>query len=188
MKKIPSVFCRNYDSDHLIRDEIVPGCEWVIAGEGIATRKWDGTSCLVRGGNLFKRYDAKRGKTPPLGFEPAQEPDPVTGHHTGWLPVVGAPEDRWHLAALADARIWCTDGTYELCGPAINSNPERFSSHVLIRHGIHPLPDAPRTFDGLRAYLANVDMEGVVFWHPDGRMAKVKVRDFGHIRTIVVAT
>ena len=32
MKKIPSLFCRNYDGDRLVRDEIVPGSEWVAAG------------------------------------------------------------------------------------------------------------------------------------------------------------
>lgn len=40
MKKIISLFKRNYEGDHLVRDEIVEGAEWVIAGEGEATRKW----------------------------------------------------------------------------------------------------------------------------------------------------
>ena len=65
MKKIISLFQRNYDGDRLVRDELVPGAEWVAAGEGKATRKWDGTCCMVRDGVLFKRYDAKAGKTPP---------------------------------------------------------------------------------------------------------------------------
>lgn len=71
MKKIISLFQRNYESDRLVRDEIVPGAEWVIASEGIATRKWDGTACLMRDGRLYRRYDARQGKTPPTGFEPA---------------------------------------------------------------------------------------------------------------------
>ena len=44
MKKIISLFQRNYEGDRLVRDELVPGAEWVAAGEGVATRKWDGTS------------------------------------------------------------------------------------------------------------------------------------------------
>src|ERR1043165_2461985 len=55
MKKIPSLFERNYETDRLVRDEVVPGCEWVLAGEGKATVKFDGTSCLYKGGNWFKR-------------------------------------------------------------------------------------------------------------------------------------
>ena len=38
MEKIISLFARNYDGDRLVRDEIVPGAEWVVAGEGRATR------------------------------------------------------------------------------------------------------------------------------------------------------
>ena len=100
MKKIISLYQRNYDGDRLVRDELVPGAEWVPAGEGIATRKFDGTCCMVRAGQLFKRYDAKAGKTPPAGFEAAQEPDAVTGHHPGWLPVGEGPDDRWHREAM----------------------------------------------------------------------------------------
>ena len=55
MKKIISLFQRNYDGDRLVRDEVVPGAEWVIAGEGVATEKYDGTSCMVRGGELLTR-------------------------------------------------------------------------------------------------------------------------------------
>ena len=36
MKKVISLFRRNYDTDHLVRDEVVEGAEWVIAGEGVA--------------------------------------------------------------------------------------------------------------------------------------------------------
>jgi hypothetical protein len=40
-------------------------------------------------------------------------------------------------------------------------------------------PDAPRTFNELREWLSGMDIEGIVFHHPDGRMAKIKKRDFG---------
>jgi hypothetical protein len=77
MKKIPSLFKRDYGSGaRLVYDEVAPGTEWAHAGEGVATRKIDGTSCLVRDGKLYKRYDAKAGRTPPDSFEPAQDPDP----------------------------------------------------------------------------------------------------------------
>lgn len=38
MKKIISLFQRNYDGDRLVRNEVTPGAEWVINGEGTATR------------------------------------------------------------------------------------------------------------------------------------------------------
>jgi hypothetical protein len=178
MKKIPSVFARNHETDCMLRDEVTPGCEWVLAGEGHATRKWDGTCVLVRSGQLLRRYDAKRGKTPPAGFEACMEPDAVTGHQTGWIPLTGDPSERWFIEVLPDVLHYCADGTYELCGPSIGANAEQFSRHTLIRHGVHVLPDVPRTFAGMRSYLAMHPLEGIVFHRDDGSMAKVKRHDF----------
>lgn len=176
MKKIISLFARNYDGDRLVRNEIVPGAEWVVAGEGIATRKFDGTCCLVRGGKLYKRYDAKRGKTPPPGFEPAQDYDPITGHMPGWIAVGDGPEDKWHRAADL---FGLDDGTYELCGPHVQGNPEGFPVETLVRHGSVEVPDCPRDYAGLKARLTGGGVEGVVWHHPDGRMVKIKAVDFG---------
>ncbi len=181
MKKIVSLFQRNYDTDRLVRDEIVPGAEWVIAGEGWATRKWDGTCCMVKGGVLYKRYDAKKGKTPPEGFIPAQDPDEKTGHWPGWLAVGDGPDDRWHREAFILDNGNLPDGTYELVGPKIQGNPECMERHCLIPHGIHFL-NAPRDFDSLREYLRHEDMEGIVWRHDDGRMVKIKKKDFGFKR------
>ena len=180
MKKTVSLFQRNYDGDRLVRDEIVPGAEWVAAGEGVATRKHDGTCCMVRDGKLFKRYDAKAGKAPPAGFEPAQsEPDAATGHWPGWIGVGDGPDDTRHREAFVTS---LGDGTYELCGPKVQSNPERFESHVLVLHGCEELTDAPRTFEALREYLRTHDIEGIVWHNPDGRMVKIKGKDFGFRR------
>lgn len=181
MKKIISLFQRNYDGDRLVRNEVVPGAEWVIAGEGRATVKLDGTCCMVRDGVLYKRYDAKKGKTPPTGFEPAQEPDPVTGHWPGWLPVGDGPDDQYHREAFKKGQPF-PDGTYELCGPKIQGNPLGLFVHVLYLHGGIDLCHAPRTFEGLRDYLKFLDGEGIVWHHPDGRMVKIKAKDFGYKR------
>lgn len=216
MKKIISLFQRNYDGDRLVRNEVVPGAEWVPAGEGVATRKFDGTSCLVRGGKLYKRYDVRgdydresgRSKAmfsytaadgrvfrynrePPEGFVPAQDPDDG-GHWPGWVPVGPEPEDCWHRQAFGEAAgvtgrgsmitfesCSLEEGTYELVGPKVQGNPEDAPRHLLVRHGACPLPDCPRDFDGIKAYLAEHDIEGIVWHHPDGRMVKIKGKDFG---------
>lgn len=78
------------------------------------------------------------------------------------------------------------DGTYELIGPHVNGNPEGRTKEVLAIHGAETLMDFPRTFEGVHEWFTkNPTLEGVVFWHPDGRMAKVKLKDFGirRIRT-----
>jgi hypothetical protein len=213
VKKIISLFQRNYDGDRLVRNEVVPGAEWVLAGEGVATRKYDGTCCMVRAGKLYKRYDHKPDNwkkiqralkakdyppepvwntLPPVGFERAQEePDPVTFHWPGWIPVnANNPEDQWHMQAAVnhgyceDGTLNLPDGTYELCGPKIGGNPEGLEEHSLIPHGFETFADAPRDFEGLKNWLAMHDMEGIVWHHPDGRLVKIKKRDFGLPRTL----
>lgn len=182
MKKILSLFQRNYDGDRLVRNEVVPGAEWVLAGEGWATRKYDGTCCMIRDGKLFKRYDLKSGRTAPAGFEPAQEADVVTNHQPGWIPVGDGPDDQWHREAWQIATDngdhVPSDGTCELLGPKIQGNPENFPHHILMGHGKDILADVPRDFDGIKAYLLARSIEGIVWHHPDGRMVKIKKRDF----------
>lgn len=179
MKKIISLFQRNYDGDRLVRNEVVPGAEWVLAGEGVATRKFDGTCCMVRDGKLYKRYDAKAGKPTPADFEAAQEPDPVTGHWPGWVPVGEGAEDKWHREAFARWGDLPPDGTYELCGPKVQGNPEGFNYHVLVPHGKLEVRGCQRDFDGIKAYLSSHNIEGIVWHHSDGRMVKIKGKDFG---------
>jgi hypothetical protein len=130
---------------------------------------------MVRDGKLFKRRELKGGKQAPEGFELADS-DAVTGKVVGWMPVTDAPEDKYHAAAF---RPDLQDGTYELLGPSIQGNPEGYEDHRLLRHAAAEVLDAPRTFDGLRDWMAGKDIEGLVWHHPDGRMAKLKLRDFG---------
>src|SRR5262249_54006946 len=135
----------------------------------------------------------------PPGFEPCEaEPDPATGHYPGWVPVGEGPEDRWFREATCSVRAVdgryavlgrpygepgvAPDGTYELCGPKVQGNPDGFWSHVLVPHGKTVLSDCPRAFEGLRDYLAGRDIEGIVWHHRDGRMCKLKGKDFGHKR------
>lgn len=179
MKKIISVFQRNYTTDRLIRDEVVPGAEWVLAGEGVATRKYDGSCCMVKDSELFKRYDAKKGKQPPVGFIPAQDPDSATGHWPGWVRVGNGPEDQWFRKAWENLAVTPSDGTFEAIGPHFQGNTESMLFDQLVHHGDVELLDCPRTFEGIREYLRELDIEGIVFHHPDGRMAKVKKSDYG---------
>lgn len=185
MRKIPSLFQREdapRGRQSLVVDRVTPGCEWVLAGEGVATVKFDGTAVLVRDGVLYARFDAKRGKPAPAGAIPCQEADPVTGHHPHWVRA-DRPEDRWIREAAANSP-WLAhvagETTAEACGPKINSNAEGLDSHVLWEHGCEIEPEAPRTFEALSRYLSDGRMEGLVWHHPDGRMAKIKTRDFGH--------
>jgi len=270
MKKIKSLFKRDYTHpDRLVYNEPVQGSEWVLNGEGVATYKWDGTSCLIRDGQLFKRYDRKlkfgkalkrqgyytdfinigstvsKTSRKPFkngdkqdhviaikeGFEHTGQPYAVltnnpnmdlrqlkpvgvtlperfyrnapdnweaaetkpnihTGHWPGWIPVGDEPESKWHRAAmdntLPNDEDTLRDGTYELIGEKVNSNKHRITGHMLVPHGHDELEHhqffttPPRTFDELNQWFSENELEGIVWWHPDGRMVKIKRSDFGY--------
>ena len=183
MKKIPTLFVRDRKDRSRVTSEVTPGCRWVYTeDEGVAaTEKVDGTCCLVRGGLLYKRREVKPGKPDPEGFELSEE-DPTTGKRFGWVPCARSnPADRWHFEAL-DGRdgVAIADGTYELVGPKVQGNPYGYEQHMLLRHGGFEIADPP--YPGiaeLSAWLAEHPVEGIVWHHPDGRMAKIKRRDFG---------
>lgn len=185
MRKIPTVFERDWDGDRrYVLPAVVPGCEWVAEGEGVPTRKFDGTCFMLdEQGDWWARREVKEGKSAPAGFV-ALETDPETGKTVGWEPAERSAFARWHAEATGVTRgggggMYRNAGTYELVGPKVNGNPEGYGTHLLIYHdGADRLPDAPRDFDGLAAWLHAHPFEGIVWHHPDGRMAKIKKRDF----------
>lgn len=208
MQQIPSLLVREKrDGKFLATPEITEGCEWVTAGEGVATEKFDGTACLVvalveaitpEGAHgslrLYRRHRHKEEKgTPPEGwFHWSRNLEQRSGH--GWIPVGDAPADRWHREAwLREGWAPIEPGTYELVGPRVQKNPYKLEAHELWLHGSRPRPDAllpeldqiarPRNIEELLVYweelLRLVHIEGVVYHHEDGRMAKLKRRDFG---------
>lgn len=184
MKKIPSLFIRNFDTGKVTR-EVNPVAQWVAQGEGVATRKWDGACCMIKGGRFYKRYTVRPNKKEPDNFIFCEK-DPNTGKKFGWIPVTDGPEDIYFREGFNNfiEQQVIREGTYELVGPKVNNNNDGFSYHTLIQHGITLLLDAPRTFDELKKYLSDGRIEGIVWWHKDGRKAKIKGVDFGIERQI----
>jgi hypothetical protein len=178
MKKIPTMFVRDWDGDRrYVLPEVTPGCEWVVKGEGTATRKYDGTCVMLDAdGRWWARREVKEGKLPPPGFAELERDD-ETGKTVGWEPAEQSSFARWHAEAVLEHDAWPA-GTYELIGPKVNGNPEDWPEHALVRHGRVELPGAPRDFDGLAKWLHEQPYEGIVWHHPDSRMAKIKKRDF----------
>ena len=182
MKKIPTLFVRNFDEHHnkTITREVTPGMEWVLAGEGTATVKIDGSCCAIIDGKFYRRYDAKKGKQPPLNAISCCDPDPITGHWPHWVPVSEDNKaDAWLIKAYEKAGCPKEDGTYEAIGPHFQSNPYDLDEDILERHGIRVLEDVPRSFEGIREYLEKHYIEGIVFWKDGQPMCKIKRSDFG---------
>lgn len=183
MKKISTLFKKNPENLGLVIDEINPDNAWVFDC-GVPTRKFDGEAHAIINGELYKRYDVKKGRSIPDGAIPCQEPDEITGHWPHWVKCERADGTyKWSFDAWdrmdEDEKV---DGTYELCGPKVQGNKEKFTHHILIPHGMDVLNDiSDFTFDGLKEYLSNqnLDIEGIVFYGRNGEMCKIRKSDFG---------
>ena len=187
MQKMPTLFIREFDNHRVIKvlPDVAKGCEWVLSGEGVATEKLDGTCTWFHDGHIWKRYDAKHGKpVPDDAIKCQEEADPVTGHLPCWVPVYDDdPSDKWFVTAYKDqleqGYVFEEGQTYELIGKHIRANPYNLDNDIYCKHGEKILPDVPRDFDGIRAYLESHKIEGIVFHRGNGEMCKIKRSDFG---------
>ena len=183
MKKIPTLFKREFEGTHIkaTLPVVTPGMEWVLNGEGVATVKYDGAACAIIDGELYKRYDAKNGKKPPEGAIPCCAPDPVTGHHPHWGKCdKNNPADKWFFEALWNSGV-LENGTYEAVGVHFQKNPYDLPKDIMIRHGQDVISKelCPRSFDGIKNFLKNNYIEGIVFWKEGEPRCKIKRTDFG---------
>lgn len=188
MKKIPTLFERTYDEKGRIigiTDTPKNGLEWVLDGEGYATIKVDGSCCAIIDGKFYKRYDAKNGKPVPEGAIKCQEEaDPVTGHLPCWVECsVDNRSDKWFLKAYDELcrhipQYLRDNATYEAIGKHFNGNPYNLEDDILIYHGIYRI-DVDRSFEGLKKYLEEHAIEGIVFWKDNIPQCKIKRSDFG---------
>lgn len=180
MNKIPTLFVRDPANMSRVTREVTPGCEWVLAGEGMATRKWDGTNVRVTVENgacmlLEKRRNPTR-EEKAAGAEPgyvvASRSDPADQHI--FAAVDATDFDEWPAGA------W----SCEALGPKIQGGVDGLPPTLLAFSlpdfaRFNRVGDAPRAFDDFAAFFTSTEWEGLVFHRKDGRMAKIKRRDFG---------
>ena len=178
MRKIPTLYARHpADRHRMIVGDVTPGCEWVLRGEGVATRKFDGMCTMLdEQGQWWVRHELLRGARSPEEFVEVDY-DATTGSTFGWVPA----EASSFATVLHEAIDNLTSGagnpgpgTYELVGPQVGTNPEGEPVHTLVPHGTVILEGGPAE---LMEQCAARGWEGVVWHHPDGRAAKLKVRD-----------
>lgn len=184
MKKIPALFTRIYKNHKIvgITDEITPGCEEAFKN-GVATIKIDGSCCVIIDGKFYRRYDAKKGKKPPVNAIPCCDPDPITGHWPHWIRV---DEDnlgnKWFYDALINSEVLnygpLENGTYEAVGPHFQGNPYNLSNDILVKHGTW-LIAVKRDFESIKSWLNEHHEEGIVFWLDGEPVCKIKRTDFG---------
>lgn len=200
MKKIKTLFVIDRDTNRAT-ETVTPGAEWVLKGEGRATIKFDGSSCVFLNGRLHKRFDRKLKKgfskkaramgdsfVPeahmfnelPEGAIPCEEkPAAHSLHFPHWVPVGEGPEDALHREALENTLSLIEGKTYELVGPKVNGNPYGLTRCELWEHGNTEIEVVDYSFDALKALLEGMDAEGIVWHRGNGDMIKLRRKDFG---------
>ncbi len=184
MHKIPTLLERNPGTFKVV-DKVKEDCLWVVAGQGIATEKLDGTNVRLTV-RLATVVRIEKRRNPDKGQK-------KLGILDGWYTDVD-PRDssnRWIVEAVnRTSYLEWSDGEHccEALGPKIQGNPLGLEEHVCIPFNLAPpvVLDAPRHFEGLRTFLETMDSvfspghlaEGIVFHHMDGRRAKIKRKDF----------
>lgn len=180
MKKIPTLFVRNFinKNEFILTKEVTPGMEWVLEGKGIATVKIDGSCTAIINGEFYKRYDAKGVKKAPEGAIECDTIDPITGHHPYFVKVdKDSNQDKWYYEAYLNTPN-LVEGTYEVIGPHFQKNPYHLDKDVLVKHGIDVV-EVERSYEGIKKYLEEHYIEGLVFYLDSKPMCKIKRRDFG---------
>ena len=195
MKKLKTLYKKNPENLGRVIEELDPNCLWVFDECVRATRKFDGTACMIQDNVLYKRYDNKKGKAMPSTAIECQSADEFSGHHPYWVLCDRdnkGEKRHWeafdkHLTLENNEHDW-EDGTYELIGVKVNRNPERVKDgHMLVKHGSVGFSEKDKDFmleniENMKAFLEQNDIEGIVFHHPDGRMCKIRKKDFGFKR------
>lgn len=182
MQKIETIF--NRGNDFRVTPEIRAGTEWVFAGEGIATEKLDGTNIriTIQSGKVIK-VEKRRNPT---------KEEKAKGNEPGYIDAHREDSQDKHIFRAVDGTNTSKvpDGAWscEAVGPKIQGNPLGLVNPICYIFSLNPtiVSNVPRDYDGLKIFFRNFDSlyspghkaEGIVFHQIDGRMAKIKARDF----------
>lgn len=203
MKKIPTLLPK--DPNDLGR--VIPGeVNQKVTHFSI---KIDGTSCMIRNGLPYCRYDAKlfkkkNGKltsftieeimdTLPQGSIPCQAPDQVSGHWPHWIPVLETNPEQQYILEGYKALPIIIDGTYECIGPKIQGNPHGEETHIWIQHTSPDLIIAVEywqtdPYNTFKSLFENFPWEGLVAYNGNEPIAKIRRSDFGYEKTKYLST
>lgn len=191
MPKLESPFVRkvNDKGEYILTDEITPGYEWVFNDESVmAIEKLHGTnvSIIIEGGNITSIWN----RTERIPFINKPKKHITEGILNSW--------ERGYCDLLEDGQHFG-----ELIGPKVNGNPYKLDVHLWIPFGTFAQNHLkfkswgkyPKDFKTISEWMRDLIplywtmkhgmqkdkeghyigfVEGIVFTHPDGRMAKIR--------------
>ena len=93
------------------------------------------------------------------------------------MKVENVPADKWFINAYNNTP-GREERTYEAIGPHFQGNPYGLSDDILEPHGVKVI-EVERTFEEIKKYLSEHNIEGIVFWKDGEPQCKIKRSDFG---------
>lgn len=183
MHKISTIFDRNWEGDKTVIDKLIVDFDFSNA---IATEKIDGMNVRVTVRNHM-----------PVRMEKRHNPD-KTQKHLGivdpWYEDIDkyGPEDKWLRDALFNTDFSSIpDGEWsgEAVGTNIQGNPLNLDKNMVVFFTLDQCPvfeNVPTSWSELKDWLPlqkskfgnNCGIEGIVWHGKDGRMCKIKTKDF----------
>ena len=186
MKKILTIFDRNWESDRKVNPKLIVDFNFA---EAIATEKLDGMNIrlTIRKGTVV-RVEKRRNPTQLQKGEGIFEPWYVDAQESD-------TQDKWIFDAVRNTDFsTVVDGEWsgEAIGKNIQGNPLNLENNQVFLFSLPDwkakitLVDVPNNFDEMAAYLKNRKsvigndalIEGIVWHHPNGEMVKIKRKDF----------
>ena len=180
MPKLQSPFVREFNDKHeyVVIDEINPGYEWVFEDpEVIAVEKLDGTnvSIIINENNITDVFN----RTARIPFINKGKQFIIEGVQNAY--------ERGYLKFLPNGQHFG-----EVIGPKLQKNPYKLDKHLFIpfsklqkEYKYKSWGKYPKDFESISEWFKNLKplfgrkynsdyVEGIVFTHPDGRMAKLR--------------
>lgn len=186
MKKIQTIFERNWKDDGAITNQPVANLNLYSLKDAIATEKLDGTNVrvTVRNGTAVR-------------LEKRRNPDKIQKHKgiiEPWYTDASESDsgDKYMYAALKNTDLSkLPDGEWsgECLGPNVQGNLLKLEKNIIVFFSLNQAPvftDVPVTYDELKVWLPaqkskfgnDCGIEGIVWHFPDGTMYKIKTKDF----------
>lgn len=183
MHKIPTIFERNWEGDKTVADKLAVDFDF---SQAVATEKLDGMNvrATIRSGSvvrLEKRRNPDKAQKAKGIVDPwyvdADEQDPGDKHLFNALrntALDGLPDGEWSGEAI---------------GRNIQGNPLNLENDRIVFFSLKQAPifeDVPTSYAELKEWLPKqrskygneCGIEGIVWHGKDGKMCKIKVRDF----------
>ena len=184
MKKIKTIFNRNWEGDGKITKEMVVDSQVLV--DAIATEKLDGTNVRITVRNhTVVRIEKRRNPTKIEKHKGIEEP---------WYMETtnGYPQDKWIFNGVDNTNFsQVPDGEWsgELIGTNIQGNPLNLLTNRIVFFSLGQAPtfeEAPTTYEELKEWLPkqkskygnDCGIEGIVWHCNNGSMYKIKTKDF----------